>query len=151
MKEVRRDSFGIVVTLIFPSAIRSSNCLVGVCSATQFIWWGHPHPGIKVTKELFGGLIKSVWQGDIRTNLKGRWSHIKLVFITTHKLTECWSSAVSFYTYFSRCHLCGIASWTWLSWSRLSWSWLSWHWLSWHWLSWSRLSWLFTTWGTTHR
>lgn len=86
MKEVRRDSFGIVVANVFPLAIVISNdCLVGVYIATQFV--RGPHPGVKVTKELFGGSIKFGWQGDIHTNLKGRWSHIELVFITTHKLT----------------------------------------------------------------
>lgn len=85
MKKVRRDSFGVVVAHIFPSAIViSTDCLVGVCIATQFV--RGPHPGVKVTKELFGG-FKADWQGDIHTNLKGRWSHIELVFIMTHKLT----------------------------------------------------------------
>ena len=105
MKEVWGDSLGVVVAHIFPLAIGISKYLVGVCIATHFILW--VHPGVKVAKELCRGFIKSAWQGDIRTNLKGRWSHIELVFITTHKLTECWSSAVSF---FSWCDLCAIAS-----------------------------------------
>ena len=96
MKDVRRDSFGIVVTHIVPLATGIFIYPAGIFSATHLVLWA----GWKVdhlAKELFTG-INSGWQGDICTNLK--WSHTVLVLITTHKLTECWSSAVSF---FSRC------------------------------------------------
>ena len=107
MKDVRRDSFGVVVTHIFPLAtgIIIFRYLAGIYSATHLVLWA----GWRVehlAKELSTGML-CAWQGDICTNLKGRWSHTELVLITTRKLTECWSSAVSF---FSRCNWYAIAS-----------------------------------------
>ena len=107
MKDVRRDSFGVVVTHIVPLATGIFICryFSGIYIATHFVLWDR-WKVVHLDKELFTRINFS-WQGDVRMNLKRRWSHTLLVLITTPKLTECWSSAVSF---FSRCNWCAIAS-----------------------------------------